>query len=123
MANPTTPNPEYDREQADRYRTACEQIRQRGLRDFLDWLCEEPRPVDDHYEVQLCLRTRAAEPEDDDEDQDDVVPQYWPWEPVSPDHAGERLLAAYFEIDLAAVERHRQRLLDEMAAGAPEGAA
>lgn len=88
--------PAADKAQAQRYLDACAEIKRRGLQEFLDFLCEGARVGG--RRVRLMQR-----PDQSSSD--------WPWMPVNPEHLGEALLAAYFEIDLDAVERHRRRLL------------
>lgn len=71
---------------AEKHRTACRLIRASGMADFLNWLCE-------HYVLA----------------QRDVDGELFEMS-VS----RQKIFEDYFEIDMAAVERYRRRLLDEV---------
>lgn len=86
---------EGDREMAERHRGACRAITDRDLRDFYDWLRE--RFI---FAQRIPQRDRFLGDGDLFES------------PETP----EVTFAAYFDIDTAAVERHRRRVLGELAA-------
>jgi hypothetical protein len=91
--------------EADNYRHVRQAIERRGLRDFLNWLCHV-RGLGDHRQVAPCWTIV-----DDDER---VGPDdYWRPVGVGPGvrDVGERLFAAYFDVNLDLVEEHRRNLL------------
>lgn len=105
-----THDPEADRREADRYLQACKAIEAGGLRDFLDFLCKRKSKRSPVAAIQLCERipvtfeTRRLP----------TPPSLEGWHPISADVWGERILAAYFDIDLDAVDRHRRRILADL---------
>jgi hypothetical protein len=110
------PTPESDAAEAERYVQICRELRESRLTEFLDWLCEEPRKINDRREVALCGRIsgplsytyetiRGEEREGQTEDD---------WSPLGMEPPGEAIFAAFFEIDLEAVERHRVRVLNQL---------
>lgn len=77
-----------DAAMADKHRAACEEARRRDLSDFIDWLRE---------------RYVFATMNDNEFNYLDQV-----------NISNEQLFTAYFEIDLDAVERYRQRLIEDL---------
>ena len=91
----TSPTQDPDAAMADKHRNACEEVRRRDLSDFLEWLRE--RYTFGDREGEECFACGAGETSHD---------------------SCEKIFAAYFEIDLDAVERYRRRLLEELQAKA-----
>lgn len=91
----TEHDPIADEKMAEKWRHACEESRRRDLSDFLDWLRERYMLGDRAGEE--CFACGAGETTHD---------------------SGEKILAAYFEIDLDAVERYRRRLVADLQAKA-----
>lgn len=95
-----------DATEAERYQGARRNLEARGLITFLQWLCRPTTvPTPTPIEVQLAARWGL-----------DFI-----WEPVDTyelDGIAEHLFAAFYGIDLRAVDRHRRRVLAQL-----EGAA
>ncbi len=87
-------DPVSDANQAHAYAAACKEVHRRGLRDFFDWLCDKENPL----HLMVC----------------ELLPHWDYPEPISAEQYGEKLFAAYFEIDMDAVERNRVRILDNL---------
>ncbi|MCH9637796.1 MAG: hypothetical protein K0U16_07630 [Gammaproteobacteria bacterium] len=103
--------------EALRYSEARQELEKRGLSHFLRWLCQPRR----FGERTVCLAASLGAPDPDDlnlwvENADgDWVPMGETYAPIEdPEIVAEKLFAAYFGVDLDAVERHRVRLLEKL---------
>lgn len=77
-----------DESMANKHRAACEEIRRRGLCDFLDWLRENYTFAEYGTEG---------------------------FDILEPTHdSSQTMLEAFFEIDMDAVERFRRRLIEDL---------
>lgn len=94
-----------DAAEAELYLYRREQVRQRGLDHFLEWLLSAELP--DGSKIALCTSVPLSTP--------GGVTGLTGWSPLeSLEGVGDKLLAAYFGIDLDAVERHRKQILKSL---------
>lgn len=98
---------ESDEVEMKRHRSAIEEISRRDLQDFLDWLANTDGG-ERKNKVCLCIKREYSATNGFGE-------KYFEYEPVSLEGGlGQKLFAEYFGVDLDAVERFRQRLLENM---------
>lgn len=106
----TDPNDkDYDRDQAERYLDACKDIEARGLQSFLVFLCQSNEVEGAQHGVRVCEAISRPI-----EEVQVFGTLRGGWEPVALEVWGERIFAAYYDVDLEAVSRHRMRMLEQL---------